>query len=113
MRRRNPVGPQSGQALVWVAALLLLVGAVAAVVVRAGRGASQEARAEAVADLVALAGASGGRPAAERVAAANGASLRSFRGDDDGRVRVEVEWSGRRATAAARVELSPAGAGGP
>lgn len=71
---------------------------------RLGAAVSVAARADAVADLTALAGAVGGPGAAASVASANGAALERFRGPSGGaahRVDVAVRVGPARATAAA------------
>jgi secretion/DNA translocation related TadE-like protein len=89
-----------GGVTVWMVLVVGLVGVVGLAVVAMGGGAARSGRAQAVADLAALAAVDGGRTAAEAVAEANGA--RMVRCRCDGRpVRVEVEWGGRRADAAA------------
>lgn len=101
---------QRGQSLVWVAGMILLVGTLCVLAGRLGVAARTSARAEAVADLAALAGAVGGEPAAAEVAAANGATLVRFTEGDP--VETVVELSGSRGAAKARA-VTGDGTGGP
>lgn len=68
---------------------------------RAGAEIVATARAQSVADVVALGAAAHGGSAAGRIAAANEASLRSLDTGPDGTVRVEVAFGGAQARAAA------------
>lgn len=68
----------SGSSVVLVAAVIVLTGLMAFAVVELGVAAAQRARAQTAADAAALAGVSGGRAAATRLAAVNGGALRSF-----------------------------------
>jgi hypothetical protein len=72
-----------------------------AALARAGSAVLLAARAQSVADVVALSGASHGAAAAGRIAAANGASLRSLQVGPDDVVSVDVELLGTGAAAAA------------
>lgn len=74
---------------------------IAAGLARAGSAVVLAARAQSVADVVALGAASHGPAAADRIAAANGASLRSWQREPDGVVVVEVALRGTGAGAAA------------
>lgn len=101
MRTTTGVCPnERGQSLVWVAGVILLVGSLCVLTGRLGATARISARADAVADLTALAGAVGGESAAAEVAAANGGHLIEFRAGDS--VDVVVTVAGRRGVAAAR-----------
>ncbi len=91
---------QRGQSLVWVAGMILLVGTLCVLAGWLGATARTSARADAVADLAALAGAVGGEAAAAEVVAANGATLVRFAGGDP--VETVVELSGHRGAAKAR-----------
>lgn len=89
-----------------VAAVLLVAACVALGAARVGAAAAGRARADATADLVALAGALDGATGAQRVASRNGATVVSFRtlpvGSSGPAVVVVVDRSGIRSTAAAR-----------
>jgi cytochrome c biogenesis protein ResB len=89
-----------GQAVILMIAVLAVVATLAVAVVTAGRALWLRQRAAVAADAAALAGTTGGRPAAERLSALNGGALVSFveEGDD---VTVVVEVGGHRATARA------------
>jgi|SRR6185295_777155 len=97
MERR---GTERGQAVV----LLLVVVVMAALaIVAVGAFAQRIAargHAQAAADAAALAAVVGGRPAAQRLASLNGASLRAFM-EDGGDITVVVEVDGISATARA------------
>ena len=67
-----------GSAVVLVAAVVVLAGLMAFAVAELGVAAVQRARAQTAADAAALAGVSGGRAAASRLAVVNGGALRSF-----------------------------------
>lgn len=67
-----------GSSVVLVAAVIVLAGLMAFAVAELGVAAAHRARAQTAADAAALAGVSGGRAAASRLAAANGGALRSF-----------------------------------
>ncbi len=89
-----------GQA--WMLLLFVVVAVVVAIVGIAELGAElvHRARARAAADAAALAGTTGGRVAAARIAQRNGAVLVSYRSVGD-MVVVEVLVEGARAAAAA------------
>ncbi len=74
---------------------------IAAALARAGSAVVLAARAQSVADVVALGAARHGPDVADRIAAANGASLRSWRLEPDGVVVIDVELRGTGAGAAA------------
>ncbi|MEZ5137617.1 MAG: pilus assembly protein TadG-related protein [Acidimicrobiales bacterium] len=97
---------QEGQAALLAMVALLLAATAIAGVAHLGRAAAQRAGVQAAADAAALAGASGGRDAAERLAGANGAELVAFvaEGPD---VEVTVVRGPVRATARARWDPSP------
>jgi hypothetical protein len=86
--------------LLWVTVVAFAIVSTVAIS-RAGVSIVAAARAQAVADAVALAAAAHGAPAAERIATANEASLRSLHTASHGTVRVEVTLGGVRASAAA------------
>lgn len=81
-------------------AVLAIVATLAIAVVAAGRELWLRQRAGVAADAAALAGTTGGRPAAERLAALNGGELVSFAEDGDD-VTVVVDVGGHLATARA------------
>jgi hypothetical protein len=97
-------GRERGQATPLVAAVVVFAAIVAFALVRAGGVAVDGARARTAADAAALAGAADGRPAAARLAAANGGRLVRYRavGDD-----VVVEVAVGRVTARARARHDP------
>lgn len=104
--------PQSGQVLPLVALMLVLFGGACLLVARLGSAVVLRARAVAVADTAALAGAVDGKDAARRVAAANGGEVERYErvGRSDVRVRVRLDRAG--ASARARpVESSSTSAG--
>lgn len=92
--------PQSGQVLPLVALFLVLFGGACLLVARLGSAVLWRARAVAVADATALAGAVDGEDAARAVAEANGGELEGWErvGGSDVRVRVRLD----RAHASAR-----------
>lgn len=99
---------ERGQALPFVALVVLVAGLVCVGLARLGGAALAAERATNAADAAALAGARAGRAAATEVAAANGARLVSFEAAGrDTRVRVLVD--GAQAVARARRAGSPAG----
>jgi hypothetical protein len=98
--RRPPRDVRGAAAPTVVLVVLVAVLAVAGVA-RVGDASLRRARADAVADVTALAAVRGGRDAAVRVATASGAQLQSFRADADGTVTVRVERAGASAAAAA------------
>jgi Tfp pilus assembly protein PilX len=89
-----------GQAVIVMMAVLAIVATLAFAVVGAGRELWLRQRAGVAADAAALAGTTGGRPAAERLALLNGAALVSFE-ETGHEVTVVVDVGGRRATARA------------
>lgn len=84
-----------------VAALLVVAAALTIGVVHVGATVARRAAAQAAADAAALAGAADGRPAAEEVAAANGATVTGYRVEELD-VVVTVRRSGIAASARAR-----------
>jgi hypothetical protein len=91
---------ERGQVLPLVALLMVAMGGSAVLLVRLGGVAADRAQASAAADAAALAGAAEGRPAAERLAAANGAQVRSYREEgSDTEVWVSVGRAGATARA--------------
>lgn len=99
-------GGERGSAVLLVPVALALCVAMLLGVARLGDGAVRRARADGVADLVALAGAVDGPRAAEAVAAANGAELLGTSRVGEA-VRVEVRVEGLAARAAARPTERP------
>lgn len=92
-------------------ALVVLACLVVAALGRAGDAAVLRARADAVADLTALAAVSGDGERAEQVARIGGASSVELDGRDGSVVEVTVELRGVQARAAAAPEGDPAGQG--
>lgn len=85
-----------------VIVFLVLVNATFVALANAGRGLIVEARAESIADVVALASAA--QPELARdVARANAAELTSMTTRDDGATQIRIAYRGADATAAARV----------
>jgi len=106
MRAQRPNhqhGRHSGQATPLVLAVVAVVVVMLVMAARfAGRVVAEE-QAQVAADAAALAGVAGGRPAAERLAAANGASLVAFTTDGltaQATVRVGEAQATARATRA-------------
>jgi hypothetical protein len=101
-----------------VAGMLLTAALVAAGVGRLGDAAADRARADAVADVTALAGVTGGRTAAVLVAGRNGARLAGWTdgfvvdNGPAGRVVVEVARNGITARATAGAVPSTGTGGG-
>ncbi len=89
-----------------VAVALVLAAALGFGLSRVAVAATLRAAAEATADGAALAGAADGRPAAQEVAAANGATLLAYT-EDGLDVVVEIERRGVRASARARWGIDP------
>jgi hypothetical protein len=95
-----------------VVALVAIVGVALVGIARMGDAALRRARADALADVSALAAVQGGRSAAERVATAGDGSLIEYRDEPEGAVELSVELAGARAAAAAAplgAPLSPSG----
>jgi hypothetical protein len=92
-----------GQAVVLMLAVVVVAVLTAVAAGEMGHRIVVRARARAAADAAALAGATGGQAAAERLAAANGATLVSFL-RDGGDVAVVVSLGGESATARASDE---------
>jgi hypothetical protein len=90
-----------------------VAGLIAAGLARIAVAGAQRGLAQAAADAAALAGAAEGPDAARAIAAANGATIRSYR-EVDGDVVVEVERRGVTAHARARwqADEAPAPPGG-
>lgn len=91
---------ERGSAAIFVLVFVVVVSVLASGVVAVGHGATSRARAQSVADLVALATVVHGDDAAADLAAANGATLRRL-AHHGHEVEVVVEWQGRAATASA------------
>lgn len=99
-RPRPTARAERGSATLLVAGVLVASSAVLAGLGRLGESAVARARADAVADLVALAGVTGGRPGAVEVGRANGAEVVQF--DIHGEVTVvAVRRQGVESVAAA------------
>lgn len=92
-----------GQAVVLVVAAVVLAVVCTVAVAHFGRTLREHEQAQAAADAAALAGTAGGRPAAQRIAAANGAVLTAFvvLDADTGTVQVTVAIGSASATARA------------
>jgi hypothetical protein len=109
---------QQGSVTLLVAGALLLAALVAGGLAELGAAAADRARVDAVADVVALAGVTGGRAAAAELAGRNGARLTGWLdgfgvGDGPvGRVVVEVARNGISARAAAGAGPGPDPVGG-
>lgn len=97
-RRRRSA---SGSVSVLVLAVVVLTAGLAAGLTRVGDAALRAARADAVADLSALAAAAGGTTAAAEVASAGGGRLVSHVATGVERHVVVVEFDGASSTAAA------------
>ena len=96
-----------------VVAVLAIVGVTLLGVARIGDATLRRARADALADVSALAAVQGGRGAAERVAAAGEGTVVEYRDEAEGAVELSVELAGARAAAAAAplgAPLSPGAA---
>lgn len=102
MTRRNERGSAAWSVVV---AMVMVMGMLAAVE-RIGSAMIDHARADAVADSVALATAGSGVDVgmAHRIAEANGASVIATSTAPDGTVTVEISYRGTRSTAAARAD---------
>jgi hypothetical protein len=94
--------PQSGQILPLVALVLVLFGGACLLVARLGSAALVRARAVAVADTAALAGAVHGEDAARSVAEANGGRVEDYVRVDGSEAWVRVALGRAGATARAR-----------
>jgi hypothetical protein len=102
------MGRERGSVTMWMVGVMALVTVLALVAMRSSSAAVDDGRAQATADMVALAGVSADRPAATEVAQANGATLVAFDVTDEV-VRVTVRRSGVVATAHASWGEIPAG----
>ncbi|HEY4607668.1 MAG TPA: pilus assembly protein TadG-related protein [Ilumatobacteraceae bacterium] len=101
MRRRTERATiDGGQAVVLLLVVVVMVALSVVAIGEFGGRIVARGHAQTAADAAALAAAVGGRSAAERLAAANGATLVSFADSGDG-VTVVVEFDGMRATAQA------------
>jgi hypothetical protein len=98
---------ERGQVLPLVALLLVFCLAIAAAIVHLSTTVVARSRATTAADAAALAGAAGGRGAAEAVARANDADLLRFERSGDV-VVVEVRRDGHRVTARAEAVVRQA-----
>jgi len=100
---------ERGQAVPLLAALVVIAGLAMIALAHLGGGAVERAAARRAADAAALAGAAEGRGAADRLAAANDASIRRY--DESGRdAEVVVRFGEARAIARARRESGGLGA---
>ena len=94
---------ERGQVAPLIAVILVCGGFLCVVVARFGVAAMTRAEARTSADAVALAGAGGGRPAADEIAGANHADIVDYQAS--GRdVKVRARWGDAAATAKARRE---------
>lgn len=100
-RRTVATRTESGSASLPALAVLVVVAAMTAGLARVGEAAVTRARADAVADVTALAAVSGGEPVAARVADSSGAVLVEHRVRRDGSVVVVVRSGAVEAVAAA------------
>jgi hypothetical protein len=91
---------ERGQVVPLLALVVVVAAGAAILLARVGGEVVDRARARNAADAAALAGVTGGRPAAAHVAAANGAVLDRFAGVGD-QVEVTVHVGASRATARA------------
>ena len=105
-RARDRVGDRGQAAVLMLAAVVLAVVCTVALA-RFGATVSDHERAQAAADAAALAGTDGGREAADRVAAANGAVLVAFTVIDAEAGTVLVQVVVGDATATARATRAP------
>ena len=101
---------ERGQAAPLLAVTILVVGLVTVALVDLASELAGRGRAQAVADLTALAGTAGRAPA-DLVAARNGAAVVRWSEGPDSTVTVVVELDGRRAVAAATTVVRAAVAG--
>lgn len=104
MRVHNRVRPDAGQAVPLLLAVVALIAVVMAATAHFGARVVAEEQAQVAADAAALAGLDGGRPAAERLARANGGALVAFAGGD---LDVQVTVRVGDATATARATRAP------
>jgi hypothetical protein len=103
---------ERGSVTTWVAGVVMLATVLALVVARTAAVGAARGRAQAVADLAALAAVEGGRPAAAAVAHRNGAALVAV-GFVGGRADVTVRRDGVRASASGAWGEMPASEGQP
>jgi hypothetical protein len=101
---------ERGSVTVWVAGVTMLATVLALVLARTAVAGAASGRAQAVADLAALAGVDGRRPAAAAVAGDNHSTMVSY-AESDGRVDVTVRRDGVAATASAEPGELPTGEG--
>lgn len=99
--RRRPARTERGAAVLLVAAVMVVAVALALGTARVGDAMLRRHRAQAVADVAALAAAVADSTAAHRVARANGAVVVDTASAGDGTVRVTIELDAARAVAAA------------
>lgn len=100
-KRFTSIGSENGSVTVITAGILALVGTVSFAVVKLGVAANDRARAQAVADLGSLAGASADLATATKIVASNGAVLVSATESGEA---VDVEVSVGDSQASARAE---------
>jgi hypothetical protein len=103
---RSPGRRDAGQALPLVAVALMAVALAVMALTGLAGAVHERQRAQAVADLVALAGAAGGVEEARAVALANDADLVSIATTGDG-VIATIRVGDRQASARASVSLEP------
>jgi hypothetical protein len=102
-RSETRVRAERGSALLLGPAAVALCAVVLAGTVRIGVVTTRRARADAVADLTALAAVTGGQPSADAVARANGARVVAVRVDGSiATVLVDADGARARASAAPR-----------
>jgi hypothetical protein len=99
---------ERGSVTIWVAAVAALATVLALIVARTAAAGAMSGRAQAVADLTALAGVDGGRSAAATVAGANRSTLVRYEESAD-RVDVTVRRDGVSAVASAAPGELPTG----
>ena len=99
---------ERGSVTMWMVGVTALVTVSALVTMRSSSAAVDDGRAQAAADMAALAGVSGDQPSAAEVAERNGATLVAFEVRAEV-VRVTVRRSGVIATAHAAEGEIPAG----
>lgn len=104
MRVDNRTRSDAGQAIPLLLAVVALIAVVMAATAHFGARVIEQEQAQVAADAAALAGLAGGRPAAERLARANGAALIGFTGGD---LDVQVTVRVGEATATARATRAP------
>jgi hypothetical protein len=102
------MGRERGSVTMWMVGVMALFMVLAMISMKSASAATDDGRAQATADMVALAGVSADRPAATEVAGRNGATLLTFDVTADV-VSVSVRRGGVVATAHATEGEIPAG----